>query len=85
MASSWIIVNEDGQRKAVDLRTRTRKGVTAAVNRAKKSGRNVIAAYLGKPCAIALCPKVCILRPSAAYERECLPPRVSHSTGNWRC
>ena len=58
MATSWMIVCEDGQRTPVDLRTRTRKGVAAAVARAKRAGRNVIAAYLGGPGAIALCPKV---------------------------
>jgi len=34
MACSWLIVNENGDRKVVDLRTRTRKGVSAAVRRA---------------------------------------------------
>ena len=58
MASSWLIVQQDGQRKAVDLRTKTRKGIIAAVKRTSKTGATVVAAYLGGPGPIALCPKV---------------------------
>ena len=58
MACSWLIVNENGDRKVVDLRTRTRKGVSAAVRRAKRAGRNVVAAYLGGPGPVVLRPKV---------------------------
>ncbi|MFH1921769.1 MAG: hypothetical protein ABIP48_18040 [Planctomycetota bacterium] len=58
MATSWMIVDEDGQRNPVDLRTSTRQGVLAAVRRAKKAGQDVLAAYQGGPRAIALCPRV---------------------------
>ena len=58
MATSWMIVEKDGQRKPVDVRSFTRKGVLAAVRRAEKSGQNVVAAHVGGPRAIALCPQV---------------------------
>ena len=58
MATSWMIVEENGQRKPVDIRSFTRKGVLAAVRRAEKAGRKVVAAHQGGPRAIALCPQV---------------------------
>jgi len=59
MATSWIIVSHNApQRKIVDLRTLTRKGVLAAVRRHKRRGARVIAAYLGGPRPCALCAKV---------------------------
>jgi len=58
MATSWMIVDENGQRKPVNVRSSTRKGVLAAVRRAKKAGRDVLAAYQGGPRAMALCAKV---------------------------
>ncbi len=58
MATSWMIVEKDGQRKPVDVHSFTRKGVLAAVRRARKSGRTVVSAYQGGPRAIALCPQV---------------------------
>ena len=53
-----MIVEENGRRKPVDIRSFTRKGVLAAVRRARKAGRNVVAAHQGGPRAIALCPQV---------------------------
>ena len=58
MAASWMIVEENGKRKPIDLRTRSRKGTLAAVRRAVRAGRTVLAAYQGGPRAIALCPRV---------------------------
>ena len=58
MATSWMIVEESGRRKPVDVRSSTRKGVLAAVRRARKAGQNVTEAYQGGPRAIALCPQV---------------------------
>ncbi|MCX7428808.1 MAG: hypothetical protein NTW96_24680 [Planctomycetia bacterium] len=58
MACSWLIVQRDGKRNAVDLRTKTRKGIGAAVKRTNRTGAKVIAAYLGGPGPIALCRKV---------------------------
>ena len=58
MACSWLIVQRDGKRNAVDLRTKTRKGIVAAVKRTSRAGAEVVAAYLGGPGAIALCPRV---------------------------
>ena len=59
-----MIVEENGQRKPVDLRSYTRKGVLAAVRRARKAGRNVLSAYQGGPWAIALSPRVYSRRPA---------------------
>jgi hypothetical protein len=61
---SWMIVEENGEHKPVDLRTRTRTGVLAAVRRAQKAGRNVVSAYQGGPHAIALSPQVYPKRPA---------------------
>ncbi len=58
MATSWMIVERDGKRRVVDLKTFTKQGVRAAAARAVKSGNNVVAAYLGGPRPIALCQKV---------------------------
>jgi len=58
MAASWMIVEESGRRKSVDVRSMSRKGVLAAVRRAEKAGRTVVAAHVGGPRAIALCPQV---------------------------
>jgi len=59
-----MIVEENGQRKPVDVRSRTRKGVLAAVRRARKAGKVVLAAHQGGPRAIALCPQVYPSRPA---------------------
>jgi len=64
MAASWMIVEENGRRRPVDIRARTRKGVQAAVRRAQKAGRHVVSAYLGGPRAIALCPQVFPRKPA---------------------
>ena len=58
MATSWMLVDEDGQRRPIALRAKTRAGVQAAVRREKAAGRNVVAAYQGGPWAIALSPQV---------------------------
>ena len=58
MATSWLIVNRDGTRSIVDLRTLTRQGVLAAVRRTRKAGADVVAGYQGGPWPIALSPKV---------------------------
>ena len=64
MAKSWMIVEEDGRRQPVDVRSFTRQGVLAAVRRARKAGRNVLAAYQGGPRPMALCAKVYPTRPA---------------------
>ena len=58
MATSWMIIDQDGKRKTVDVRPRTKRGVQRSCQRAKRSGTNVIAGYVGGPRPIALCPKV---------------------------
>ena len=58
MPKSWMIVEQDGERKPVDLRTKTERGVVRACRRAEKAGRNVLSGYQGGPHAIALCPQV---------------------------
>ena len=64
MCRSWMLIEADGERKPVELRTRTRSGVLAAVRRARKAGRNVVSAYQGGPQAIALSPQVYPRRPA---------------------
>lgn len=58
MARSWMIVDENGERRHVDVRALTRQGVLAAVRRAVKAGRNVVEAWKGGPHAIALSSQV---------------------------
>ena len=62
MAKSWMIVEENGERKPVDIRAMTRKGVLAAVDRARKAGQNVTEGWQGGPHAIALSKQVYPLR-----------------------
>jgi hypothetical protein len=55
---SWMIVQQDGERKPVFIKPLTRLGVRRAVAKAVKAGVAVTAAYLGGAHAIALSPKV---------------------------
>ena len=64
MATSWMIVEEDGQRRPVDVRSMTTEGVRRACRRAQKTGKKVIAGYRGGPYAIALSPQVFPKRPA---------------------
>ena len=55
---SWMIVQQDGERKPVFIRPTTRIGVRRAVAKAVKAGVAVTSAYLGGAHALALSPKV---------------------------
>jgi hypothetical protein len=55
---SWIILDDNGERRVDELKARTVKGVKAAVRRAEKRGLPVLAAYLRTKGPIALARKV---------------------------
>jgi hypothetical protein len=52
---AWLILVDAGERRVVDLKAKTRKGVLAAVKRHAKTHR-VVAAFLGSgPVALVPC------------------------------
>lgn len=58
MATSWLIAVEKGERKVIETRSRTTRGVRNAARNHMKAGTGIVAGYLGGTGPIALARKV---------------------------